>query len=39
MKKPHFLHVDTDSWKLKVNRKILVWVWSKLGSATLVSGL
>ena len=27
MKKPDFLHVDTDLWKLKVNCKILVWVW------------
>ena len=25
MKKPDFLHVDTDSWKLKVDRKILGW--------------
>ena len=24
-KKPDFLHVDTDSWKLKVDRKILEW--------------
>ena len=23
MKKPDFLHVDTDSWKLKVDQKIL----------------
>ena len=39
MKKPDFLHVDTDSWKLKVNQKILGWAWSKMGVATLVSGL
>ena len=25
MKKPVFLHVDTDSWKLKVDRKLLGW--------------
>ena len=35
MKKSDFLHVDTDSRKLKVNRKILGWVWSKMGVATL----
>ena len=23
MKKPDFLHVDTDSWKLKVDQKVL----------------
>ena len=39
MKKPDFLHVDTDSWKLKVDQKILGWVWSKMAVATLVSGL
>ena len=39
MKKPDFLHVDTDSWKLKIIWKILWWVWSKMGVATLVSGL
>ena len=27
MKKPDFLHVDKDSWKLKGNWKILEWVW------------
>ena len=32
MKKPEFLHVDTDSWKLEV----LGWAWSKVGVATLV---
>ena len=39
MKKPDFLHVDTDSWKLKVDQKILGWGWSKMGGATLVLGL
>ena len=39
MKKPDFLHVDTDSWKLKIIWKILWWAWSKMGVATLVSGL
>ena len=31
MKKPEFLHVDTDSWKLEVDWKILGWAWSKNG--------
>ena len=39
MKKPDFLHVDTDPWKLKMDQKILGWAWSKMGLATLVSGL
>ena len=28
MKKLDFLHVDTNSLKLKVDQKILVWAWS-----------
>ena len=36
MKKPGFLYIDTDSWKLKVDKKILGWAWSKMGVATLV---
>ena len=39
MKKPEFWHVDTDSWKLKVDQKILGCAWSKMGVAILVSGL
>ena len=39
LKKPDFLHVDTDSWKLKVDQRILGWAWSKMGVATLISGL
>ena len=39
MKKPDFLHVDTDSWKLKVDQKVLWWVWSKMCLTTLVTGL
>ena len=39
MKQPHFLHVDTDSQKLKVDRKIFSWAWSKMGVANLVSAL
>ena len=31
MKQPDFLHVDTNSWKFKVDRRIFVWVWSKIG--------
>ena len=38
VKKSDFLHVDTNSWKLKADWKILMWVWSKMGAATLVSG-
>ena len=39
MKKSNFLNVDTDSWKLEVDRKMLGWVGSKMGVATLFSGL
>ena len=39
MKKPDFLHVDTNSWKIEVDGKILGWGWSKMGVATLLSGL
>ena len=39
MKKPEFLHIDTDTWKSRVNQKILTWVWSKIGVAILVLGL
>ena len=31
MKQPHFLHVDTNSQKLKVVRKAFGWAWSKYG--------
>ena len=37
--KPDFLHVDTDSWKLKVDQKVLWWAWSKMCLTTLVTGL
>ena len=30
---------DTDSWKLKVDQKVLRWVWSEMGVTTLVSGI
>ena len=39
MKQPHFLHVDTNSRKLKVHSKIFGWAWSRMGVANLVSGL
>ena len=39
MKKSDFLHVDTDSQKLKVDQKMLGWVWSRMGTTTLVSRL
>ena len=38
MKQSHFLHVDTNSQKIKVDRKIFGWEWSKTGVANLVSG-
>ena len=38
MKQPDFLHVDTNSHKLKVNRKICGWAWSEKGLANLVTG-
>ena len=31
-----FLHVDTNSHKLKVHEKILGWAWSEMGMASLV---
>ena len=37
--KPDFLHVDTDSWKVEVDWKILGWALSKMCVATLFSGL
>ena len=36
MKKPDFLLVDTNSLKLKVDRKILEWAWSLMCVPTLV---
>ena len=39
MMKPDFLYANTDSVKLKVNQKILGWVWLKMGVTTLVSAL
>ena len=39
MEKLDFLHVDTNLWKLKVDKKTLEWAWSKMGVATVVSGL
>ena len=39
MKKPDFLHVDTNSYKLKVDQKLFGWAWLKLGVASLVAEL
>ena len=39
MKQPNSLHVDTNSQKLKVDRKFFGWEWSKMDVANLVSGL
>ena len=34
-----FLRIDTASWKLKVDWKILEWAWSKMGVVTPILGL
>ena len=39
MKQPYFLHVDTNSQKLKVDPKFYGWGWKKMGLANLASGL
>ena len=35
MKQPDFLHVDTNSHKVKVDQKIWGWAWSEMGVASL----
>ena len=32
----HFLHIDTNSHKLKVDQKVFDWAWSKMGVTSLV---
>ena len=39
MKQPNILHVDTNSQKLKVDQNVFGWSWSKMGVASLVTGL
>ena len=39
MKYPDFLHVDTNSYKLKADQKISGWAWSEIGVGSLVTGL
>ena len=39
MKWLDFLHVGTNSCKLKVAQNIFGWAWSKMGVASLVTGL
>ena len=39
MKQPNFLHVDTNSQKLKVERSFLGRAWSKVCVTSLLSGL
>ena len=39
MKQPHFLQVDMNSQKLKVDGKYFGWAWSKMGVVNLMSGL
>ena len=36
IKQPIFLHVDTNSQKLKVDQNLFGWVQSKMGLANLV---
>ena len=33
------MHVDTDSEKLNADQKFYVWEWSKMGVASLVTGI
>ena len=39
MKQPHFLHVDTNSQKIKADQKLFGWAWSEMGVASLVTGI
>ena len=39
MKEPDFLHVDTNSHKLKVDQKFFGLTWPEMGVASLVTGL
>ena len=39
MKQPNFLHVHTNSQKLRVDQQFLGWAWSEMGLANLVSKL
>ena len=39
MKKPDFLYVDTESWRSKVDQKILQWAWSEVVVAGLQNWL
>ena len=39
MKWPDFLHVDTNSHKLKVDQKKFGWAWPEMGVTNLVTGL
>ena len=39
MKQPDFLHVDTNSHKLKLNEKFFELEWSEMGVASLVMEL
>ena len=37
MKRPLFLHADTNSQKLKVDQKFFGWAWLKMGVANLMT--
>ena len=39
MKQPHFLHVDTNSQKIKADQILFGWAWSEMGVASLVTGI
>ena len=34
-----FLHIDTNTHKLKVDKKMFEWEWSEMDVASLVTGL
>ena len=36
MKQPRFLHVDTNSQKLKVDQKVFGCAWSNMGVANMI---
>ena len=39
LKYPEFLHVDTNSHKLKIDQNIFGWTWSEMGVVWLVMSL
>ena len=39
LRQPDFLHIDTNSHKLKFYQKILGWPQSKIGVVSLITGI